>query len=240
MAKIYGKAGKSARMIADNRLWIRRTLLLISIGAVLLIMWMILNTSFTVKGIASVIFSLLAIAALKWIEHTTIQTDDELHMLTCNANRGARGEEAIATLLRTLPDDYSVFHDLEKIAGDIDHIVVGPTGLFVIETKAHGGKVHAEGNQVLLKGRLPEKDFIAQSWRNAYWVRDVLKNTAEINIKVKPILVFTNAFVTVRDPVKGVRVINKKFLVETIIRDPRTDFPIARVVDILKQKLGSE
>ncbi len=116
--------------------------------------------------------------------------------------------------------------------------MVGPTGVFVIETKAHHGTVHAEGDRVLVNGHLLEKDFISQSWRNTFWLRDLLKNTAALDVPVTPILVFPNAFVAFRHLVKGVRVINKKFLTKTILREHVTDYPVERVVELLTRKFN--
>lgn len=36
------------------------------------------------------------------------------------------------------PDDYYVFHDLEFPGFNIDHVVLGPNGIFLVETKAKG------------------------------------------------------------------------------------------------------
>ncbi|HSD85851.1 MAG TPA: hypothetical protein VLG46_18450 [Anaerolineae bacterium] len=37
------------------------------------------------------------------------------------------------------------------------------TGVFLIETKAHGGKVQVLNNRLLVKEKPPEKDFIVQT-----------------------------------------------------------------------------
>ena len=239
MAKTHGTAGKTSRMLADKRRMLRIFVLLLAAFGMLAMLLIVLKASSALTGTAGLIVIIVFFAGLKNIGRATEETDRYLRKRTRNANRGAKGEDAVAGLLDTLPDSYTVFHDLAKLAGDIDHIVVGPTGIFVIETKAHGGKVSAEGDQIRVNGHPSEKDFIAQSWRNAFWVRDVLKNTAEIDVMIKPILVFSNAFVTARRPVKGIQVINKKFLVDTILREHSKEFPIERVVEILKMKLGS-
>ena len=43
-----------------------------------------------------------------------------------------------------MSDDYFLINDVQLVAGkrsNIDHIVLGPTGIFVLETKNHGGKI---------------------------------------------------------------------------------------------------
>jgi Nuclease-related domain len=64
--------------------------------------------------------------------------------------RGARGERQTARLLDRLGrDGYQVFHDLAMPGSpaNIDHLVVGPSGVFVIDSKQWTGQVHqsAEG-----------------------------------------------------------------------------------------------
>ncbi|MEN8707227.1 MAG: nuclease-related domain-containing protein [Nocardioides marinisabuli] len=59
--------------------------------------------------------------------------------------RGADGEEATAQALDALPEDqWTVFHDVRwpgrKLA-NVDHVVVGPGGVFVIDTKNWSGRV---------------------------------------------------------------------------------------------------
>lgn len=65
--------------------------------------------------------------------------------------KGNEGEIIVADHLNTLPQDYFVFNDvkLPGNGGNIDHIVVGPTGIYVIETKNYSGKYRIKGNQWL-------------------------------------------------------------------------------------------
>ena len=71
---------------------------------------------------------------------------------------GAQGEEQVARQLSKLPDDYTVIHnyhlefprplydrrnDDRIYSVQIDHLVIGPTGLYVIETK-HWSKTSQE------------------------------------------------------------------------------------------------
>lgn len=56
---------------------------------------------------------------------------------TANWIRGARSEAAVGETLDELRGDgFTVIHDLEQAGeGNIDHVVSGPTGVFLIETK---------------------------------------------------------------------------------------------------------
>jgi hypothetical protein len=60
--------------------------------------------------------------------------------------RGAAGERHTARLLRRLHrDGYVVFHDLAvpgNTSANVDHLVIGPTGVFVIDSKQWTGQVY--------------------------------------------------------------------------------------------------
>lgn len=58
--------------------------------------------------------------------------------------KGARGEKQVAEFLKQLPSSrYTVYHNLllqeEGHSSQIDHVVLSPYGIFVIETKNYGG-----------------------------------------------------------------------------------------------------
>ena len=62
--------------------------------------------------------------------------------------KGTLGEHAVLAILESLSDRYFVLNDVKTATGNLDHIVVGPTGLFAIETKNWRGlvTVNAQGN----------------------------------------------------------------------------------------------
>jgi hypothetical protein len=56
--------------------------------------------------------------------------------------RGATGEEQVGGLLETLASDgWSVIHEASFGHGDVDHILIGPAGVFTVETKSHPGPI---------------------------------------------------------------------------------------------------
>jgi hypothetical protein len=58
--------------------------------------------------------------------------------------RGAEGERVVADLLTQLPPEWFVIHDIRwpgRERANIDHVVVGPTGVFVIDAKNWTGTV---------------------------------------------------------------------------------------------------
>jgi nuclease-like protein len=72
--------------------------------------------------------------------------------------RGARGERRTARLLRRLTrDGYVVFHDLAVPGSDanLDHLVIGPGGVFVIDSKQWTGSVHQGGDGLVWHNHYP-------------------------------------------------------------------------------------
>ena len=65
-------------------------------------------------------------------------------------NAGWEGEKQVAKLLSSkLSDDYFLINDLylHDGGGDIDHVVLGPSGVFVLETKNWSGNITCNGDE---------------------------------------------------------------------------------------------
>ena len=71
-------------------------------------------------------------------------------------SKGAAGERATAAVLAGLPFGFVVFHDLHVPGSpaNVDHLVVGPTGVFLVDSKAYSGRFTA-GDDTLWRGRYP-------------------------------------------------------------------------------------
>ncbi len=65
-------------------------------------------------------------------------------------NGGWKGEKQVANLLtHNLSDDYYLLNDLylQGGGGDIDHVVLAPAGVFVLETKNWSGNITVNGDE---------------------------------------------------------------------------------------------
>lgn len=57
-------------------------------------------------------------------------------------SQGAEGEEVVGGILEGLAGEgWRAIHDVSFGGCNIDHVVIGPGGIFTIETKSHAGKV---------------------------------------------------------------------------------------------------
>jgi hypothetical protein len=214
------RAGESTRVMAATR---RKKAILISLfGLILVIILAAILNNYYKLGLGAIggIGFLVLLLLLKIVPIIIEKKVDTKLKEEKRAIRGAKSEEKVGELLESLSEDYYVIHDLRNPNGNIDHIVIGKTnGIFLIETKAHGGKVTATDGKLLVNGHLPEKDFILQTVRNALWLRDTISNKMGIKPWITPIIVFTNAFVPFMQPVKGIHIINKKYLKEVITKN---------------------
>jgi len=62
--------------------------------------------------------------------------------LVDRVDRGARGEESVGALLDELQaHGWEIFHDATLGHGNVDHIAIGPPGIFTVETKSHPGPI---------------------------------------------------------------------------------------------------
>ncbi len=165
-----------------------------------------------------------------------------------NARLGLRGEQAVAEALHEAADaGYRVFHDLQtEQCGNIDHIVVGPRGVFAIEAKARrrrgsrNGKpehvVEYDGRRLIFPcGHDP--NAIEQVERNAKWLAEYLaKRTAE-PVVVEPVVVIPGWYVETKGnfPVK---VMNTGYLTKFLRgQSPKLDAAqVQRIVAALDDK----
>ena len=76
---------------------------------------------------------------------------------------GKAGEFHVKNELKKLPAHYIVLNDIMIATGDkttqIDHIVVCPSGIFVIETKHYHGMIHGSDNYEYWRQYLGKKRF---------------------------------------------------------------------------------
>lgn len=83
--------------------------------------------------------------------------------------KGALGEEYVEALLRKLPGNFLVINSFQtNKSGDVDHIVIAPAGVFLIETKNTSGNYSADGDDLLRNGK--KVKHLRKLWkRGKYW-----------------------------------------------------------------------
>jgi hypothetical protein len=154
--------------------------------------------------------------------------------------RGRKGESIVFNELIKLPNEYSIFPDAKtQRTGNIDFIVIGPTGIFTIEVKSHSGYVDFDDRELTLNGfPFKEKNIIMQAKHQVMSLREQLKEKMNREYSITPIIVFSNWRAQVRfgrKPVtENIFVIGKSWLNELIISQPKANFDYQSVIERLK------
>jgi hypothetical protein len=171
----HGRPSRSAmaqyrrRRAADRRSWIStlplRAAAVVAVG----VSTGLLTAAVSSSSVAR-LTGLTAAAALAWRLRFRPTAD------TLAWRRGAQGERRTARLLTPLErHGYQVFHDLAipRSAANVDHLVVGPTGLFVIDSKRYRGHLHYAAGR-LWHGPRPLDRTLETLWWEATQVAETL------------------------------------------------------------------
>jgi hypothetical protein len=128
---------------------------------------------------------------------------------------------------------------------NLDHVVIGPSGLFVIETKARR-KIHqdANGNDHIVKYdgktlRWPQgndQQDLHQAAGNATWLQQFVEKRLGLRVNVVPLLVLPGWYVD-RTGTGAVRVVNEVEAEKTVLGRPVLD---EKEVDQIKRQLDIE
>jgi Nuclease-related domain len=113
----------------------------------------------------AVLLALAAAAAVGWQLRFRPSAD------TRAWRRGAKGERRTARLLAPLErHGWAVLHDLaiSGSAANIDHLVIGPGGVLVIDTKRYRGRLWLDGDGLLWHGR----HLLVSAVRRTRWEAD--------------------------------------------------------------------
>ncbi|MGI9952489.1 nuclease-related domain-containing protein [Moorellaceae bacterium AZ2] len=174
-----GKAGVGAREMAKKRA-IRVCLAIIAfivLGSILTYIgnrllrfdsWLAYLAGMLILGLG--IGFLVAV-----IKASTGKDGKEIKIGITRAVKGAGAEEKVSEILGELSKEYAISNDFPCPMGNIDHIVVGPTGVFVIETKNHSGEITVSSKGELLRNGKPlEKDFFKQVLGQCFWLKEKL------------------------------------------------------------------
>jgi hypothetical protein len=113
-----------------------------------------------------------------------------------STRKGLEGEQSVASELSYLNDEYLLLNDvmLPGGRGNIDHILIGPTGVFVFETKNYSGKYVCYGDKWFFQGVREKYDVSSvsvQAKNNASTLASLL-HTSGFTVDVNPVIIFTH------------------------------------------------
>ena len=188
-ASVFGSAGTRVRMAGLlQTLWP----LLIAVALTGYLLRAAMPVPAIGSTLAGALFLVLAIAVAATANHSR----DRIQAFV----KGARGEELVARSLALLPESFTVFHGIAAHSqslvpqggADLDHVVVGPTELFVIETKNWNGAITIENGDLVCDGEPPSRPPLDQVKDAANALRARLRSVIEADIAITPILCFAS------------------------------------------------
>lgn len=205
-ATVYNKPGVGVRKMEAAR-WLAALFCLIIMFVGIYFYTRSVKTIATLSlPVALVVF----VGIIYWVKAMGAKADAYADR-ALDARRGAVAEEEIGNLLGELQADIFIVNDFVSKRENIDHIVISSKGILTIETKSHKGVVSCDGEMLKRDGRPFEKDFIKQAWRQTFFIRDLLASQNLSAPKPQPIILFTNADVQVRKPVRGVEIVSRRY-----------------------------
>jgi hypothetical protein len=149
--------------------------------------------AFDGRGLVLVGIELAAIAAM-------VLSERLLEPVIGRWARGARGERQVGAILERLSAaGWQALRDVSLGRGNIDHVLVGPGGIFTIETKSQRGRLRLE--------RLDPRML-----KQAYAEKKLLEKVS--GLKVEALLVFSEAWLIGAVPARrnGVTVLPARML----------------------------
>lgn len=133
---------------------------------------------------------LAAVAIIALIIHYTVRSP---------SYRGKRGENIVSSILNSLPQQYHTVNNVlipnHNHTSQIDHVVVSPYGIFVIETKNFSGWIFGSEKSADWKETFRTTDGILfrnpikQNWGHVYALSEYLDLDKSV---FRPIVVFSN------------------------------------------------
>ena len=135
---------------------------------------------------------------------------------------GALGEIAVGRMLEQLPPEWSSFHAVPvgTKQSDIDHILVGPGGVFTINTKHHSGKnIWIAERTLMVNGH--KQPYLRNSEHEADRVVKILRERMPQLMMVHPVIVLVDPKqITVKKRPARVRVLDSRQLRRWLQKQP--------------------
>ena len=176
------------------------------------------------------LFAVSAIAVAFWWRRGLLRVESFF--------KGARGEEAMAGMLARLSDDWHIYHDVVAGKYHVDHVLVGPAGVFAVETKNWRDQVALESGELIAGGHVPDHPPIAQATAEAKAVGAVLARAGWTGEVFPVVCVASGTFKDGFTQSGKVIVANAEAFVKWLVAQPSVHAPgeCTRVVQLLETR----
>lgn len=156
---------------------------------------------------------------------------------------GSRGEKVVADALEPLRAlGYAVFHDIPGNGFNLDHVLVGPGGVFVIETKARSKRgnetITYRRDEILVNGMQPDRDPLVQVKASRNWLAGVIKESCALEPPMRGVVLFPGWFIEGSSSGREVWVLNEKILPRFIEQEDAvlSEGDVARIASMLASR----
>lgn len=132
---------------------------------------------------------------------------------------GADGEEEVARRLRKLGRGWYVLHavPIGDRGSDIDHVVIGPAGVYVLNTKNHPGhSVWVADRTFLVSGQ--KTNYLRNSHYEAARASKLLSASCGFPVGAQAVIVVLAARLTIKQQPQDIRVVARKQIVNWLSR----------------------
>ena len=169
------------------------------------------------------VFTGVAVLVCIYAVYRVVRIRRRLHQLRL----GRDGERAVAQYLEWFRTaGFFVFHDVPSGDANVDHVLIGPKGVFTIETKTWSKpqrgecKITVVDGIIRANGREMDRDPLVQAKAQAGWLRQFFAES-KFNTFVQPVVVFPGWFVERFDMKKaGAWVLEVKALDKFVENEP--------------------
>jgi Nuclease-related domain len=140
---------------------------------------------------------------LRRVQPIRSRVDRLLHYRTAERawRRGASGERVTGFWLDRLPDGWFVFHDVPVGArgANIDHLVVGPSGVFTVNTKSLTGAIRVNPRTLTNNGH--RTNFLPKATAEAQRAAELLSAAVGRPVDVRAVLaILADEWEIVKEP----------------------------------------
>ena len=138
------------------------------------------------------------------------------------------GERAVGQQLEELrKQGFQVLHDIVGDEFNIDHVLIGPAGVFTIETKTISKpvrgdpKISFDGQSISIAGAQLTRNPVIQAKAQARWLKDLIAQSTGRTVEVWPVVVFPGWYVEhAAGAHKEIWVLNPKGLPSFLAQEP--------------------
>ena len=196
MAKVLGETARYVTKESIKRY--QREFIVINLASffLALIIGFWLGFSLNKQTYLWIIVSIIIVALILFLTtQLTNRVTNKLERKRIDFRKGATGEALVGYILAGFPDAYRIIPGVETpLGGDIDHVVVGPTGVYAVDTKNWRGIVTADGEgELLLNGRPTKKPAIGNLTRSIIATKKKIKVRSALDPYVRGVLAFPSA-----------------------------------------------